>query len=60
MTLRPLVDIRAVCGELVMQGCSCRDIAVRRAIQIVVWGHVVPQPLLTIVGVSARVRITLV
>jgi len=26
----------------------------------VVWGHVVPQPLLTIVGVSTRVRITLV
>src|ERR1700761_7806935 len=27
---------------------------------IVVWGHVVPQPLLTIVGVSTRERITLV
>jgi hypothetical protein len=25
-----------------------------------VWGHVVPQPLLSIVGVSTRVRITLV
>jgi hypothetical protein len=26
----------------------------------VVWGHVVPQPLLTIVGVATRVRVTLV
>ena len=51
MTLRPLVDIRAVCGELVSSPAGE---------SIVVWGHVVPQPLLTIVGVSTRVRITLV
>ena len=60
MTLGLLIGIRAVCGELVTQGCSCRDIAVAAGESIVVWGHVVAQPLLSIVGVSTRVRITLV
>ena len=51
--------IRAVCGESVNARVFMSDSSPAGE-SIVVWGHVVPQPLLSIVGVSARVRITLI
>jgi hypothetical protein len=62
LTLRLPIDIRAICAELVMQGCSCRDMRGPSSglLSAVVWRHVVAQPLLAVFVVPTGVRITLV
>jgi hypothetical protein len=62
LTLGLPIDIRAICGELVTHGCSRRDICGPESglLSVVMWRHVVAQPLLTLFGVPTGIRITLV
>jgi hypothetical protein len=62
LTLGLPIDIRAIYGQLVTQRCSRRDIGdpAPGLLSVVVWRHVVAQPLLTLFGVPTGIRITLV